>query len=235
MSDLTIREASQLIGRTAATIRRYIRSGRLKADKEVGKFGEEYRIRRDDLLALGFSPADPDERPSTELVLASNDPPPLAPTVAVPISLYNELLMKHEQLLVQYGMIRAGGQKLFEYKAEAEARVGELARAEERYQLLRARVVREIGLLRKRLRQSEAQVEERKIEITLLEDKIRRLEVAAAGAATHEGFETRITEIREKERSIAELSGRDYVAGPAAAPIEPWAPGGPPGRRKEDH
>ena len=32
---LTIREASQLIGRTSATVRRYIRSGRLKADKDL--------------------------------------------------------------------------------------------------------------------------------------------------------------------------------------------------------
>src|SRR5207247_83599 len=51
---LTIREASRLIGRTPATVRRYIRSGRLQAGKEIGKFGEEYKIRREDLQALGF-------------------------------------------------------------------------------------------------------------------------------------------------------------------------------------
>src|SRR5206468_9291773 len=108
---LTIREASRLIGRTPATVRRYIRSGRLRAEKEIGKFGEEYKIRRDDLLALGFS-AD-GELPvhvAREVPAARAQAPK---EVMVPCSLYNELLLKHEQLLVQYGMIRAGGQKLF--------------------------------------------------------------------------------------------------------------------------
>ncbi|HZN04069.1 MAG TPA: helix-turn-helix domain-containing protein, partial [Candidatus Polarisedimenticolia bacterium] len=118
MNDLTIREASRLIGRTPATLRRYIRSGRLAAAKEDGKFGEEYRIRREDLLALGFTPTAPDEElPQEALVRASSAPPAKVAQDAVPISLYNELLMKHEQILVQYGMIRAGGQKLLEFKA----------------------------------------------------------------------------------------------------------------------
>jgi excisionase family DNA binding protein len=239
MTDLTIREASQLIRRTPATIRRYIRSGRLKARKEMGKFGEEYRIRRDDLVALGFAPTEPEERPSVALVHAPASPPePVASSV--PIVLYNELMMKHEQLLVQYGMIRAGGQKLLEYKAEADSRVEDLRRAEDRYQRLRSRAVQEIGFLRKRLKQAEAQVEERKIEITLMQEKLKRLEMAAAEAATHEGFETRIGEIREKERTIAELSRADVatdqvVADPGVESTSTWRPGTSPGSRKEDH
>src|SRR6266571_3061296 len=98
---LTIREASQLIGRTSATVRRYIRSGRLMAEKEMGKFGEEYKIRREDLLALGFSTAmvpshensDTPVRPALDLPIQEG---------SVPVSLFNELLMKHEQILVQY-------------------------------------------------------------------------------------------------------------------------------------
>jgi len=235
MTDLTIREASQQIRRTPATIRRYIRSGRLKACKQMGKFGEEYRIRRDDLIALGFAPADPIERPSMALVPAS--PAPAA--LSVPISLYNELMMKHEQLLVQYGMIRAGGQKLLEYKAEADSRVDELRRAEQRYQTLRSRAVQEIGFLRKRLRQAESQIEERKIEITLMQEKLKRLEMAADEAATHEGFETRISEIRDKERTIEELSRADVaddreVSDPGAGSAV-WHRGAVPVSRKEDH
>ena len=158
------------------------------------------------------------------------------PAGSVPVMIYNELLMKHEQILVQYGMIRAGGQKLLEYKAEAEARSDELCRAEERYQTLRARAVREIGLLRKRLRQAEGQIEERKIEITLLQDKIKRLELAAGEAATHEGFETRISEIREKERAIADLSETESGRATPIQPPDTWVTGRPPGRRrKEDH
>jgi excisionase family DNA binding protein len=239
MTDLTIREASQQIRRTPATIRRYIRSGRLKARKEVGKFGEEYRIRREDLTALGFAAAGPEERPSESLVPVPVTPPETAAS-SVPISLYNELLMKHEQLLVQYGMIRAGGQKLLEYKAEADSRVEDLRLAEQRYQRLRSRAVQEIGFLRKRLRQAESQVEERKIEITLMQEKLKRLEMAASEAATHEGFETRIGEIRDKERTIAELSRAEdaadqKVVDPGAEAASCWRQDASPRPRKEDH
>jgi len=239
MTDLTIREASQQIRRTPATIRRYIRSGRLHARKQVGKFGEEYRIRRDDLIALGFAPADPGERPSTALVPAAAASSVHA-ALSVPISLYNELMMKHEQLLVQYGMIRAGGQKLLEYKAEADTRAEELRRAEQRYQTLRSRAVQEIGLLRKRLRQAESQIEERRIEITLMQEKLKRLEMAADEAATHEGFETRISEIRDKERTIEELSRADVAddregVDPGAGSAAAWRRGALPASRKEDH
>jgi len=239
MTDLTIREASLQIRRTPATIRRYIRSGRLKARKEVGKFGEEYRIRRDDLAALGFAAAGPEERPSESLVPVPVTPPETAAS-SVPISLYNELLMKHEQLLVQYGMIRAGGQKLLEYKAEADSRVEDLRLAEQRYQRLRSRAVQEIGFLRKRLRQAESQVEERKIEITLMQEKLKRMEMAASEAATHEGFETRIGEIRDKERTIAELSRAEdaadqKVVDPGAEAASSWRQDASPRPRKEDH
>src|SRR5258706_2710992 len=106
MTHLTIREAARLIGRTSATVRRYIRSGRLPAGKETGKFGEEYRIRREDLLALGL-PAPPPDLPVrvvAEGALAIPEPA----AWQVPLALYNELLMKHERILVQYGRIRAG-------------------------------------------------------------------------------------------------------------------------------
>src|SRR5213594_3948008 len=178
---LTIREASRLIGRTPATVRRYIRSGRLRAEKEMGKFGEEYKIRREDLLALGFSTAMVASHPVADM--------PLRPALdlpvqegSVPVSLFNELLMKHEQILVQYGMIRAGGQKLLEYKADAEAKNDALLRADERYRALRARAIKEIRFLRKHLRQAEIEVEDRNIEIVLLQEKIKRLDQAASAA-----------------------------------------------------
>src|SRR6267378_8698224 len=212
---LTIREASRLIGRTPATVRRYIRSGRLKAEKEIGKFGEEYKIRREDLQALGFS---------TDGELPARIPHPVpalrdtAPQeVMVPVSLYNELLLKHEQILVQYGMIRAGGQKLFEYKAVAEARDDELKKAEDRYQALRARALKEIQFLRKHLREAEIEVEERNIEITLLQEKIKRLDMAAAHAASVDTFDKSVVDIHQKERDIARIEADEPKA---AAPFD---------------
>jgi excisionase family DNA binding protein len=217
---LTIREASRLIGRTPATVRRYIRSGRLKADKEIGKFGEEYKIRREDLLSLGFS-AD-GELPATvpRPVPAVRDAVPQE--IMVPASLYNELLLKHEQILVQYGMIRAGGQKLFEYKAVAEAREDDLKTAEDRYQALRSRALKEIQFLRKHLREAELEVEERNIEITLLQEKIKRLEAAAAHAATADGFDKSLVEIRQKEHEIAQMEAESPKVSPQYDPAGDW-------------
>ncbi len=234
MTLLTIREASQLIGRTPATIRRYIRSGRLQAEKEIGKFGEEYKIRREDLLALGFSTSlVPSEGRGAALVLSPGTAP--AGETGVPLSLFNELLMKHEQILVQYGMIRAGGQKLLEYKADAEAKAEDLCRANERYQALRARAAREIKFLRKHLREAEVEIEDRNIEIVLLQEKVKRLEMAAAGAASNETLEDRVVEIRQKERAIADLEVARPQPSPSFDGPETWLEGYPPRSRGEDH
>ncbi len=234
MSLLTIREAAQLIGRTPATIRRYIRSGRLRAEKSEGKFGEEYRILRDDLLALGITSTP--IKDSEALQTRRPDPAPVHPTeVMVPISVYNELLMKHEQMLVQYGMIRAGGQKLLEFKVDSEAKAEELKQARERYQALRARAAREIKFLRKTVREAEIEIEERNIEITLMQEKIKRLESAAAGAAAADTFESQVEEIREKERSVARLEAPDPPAGRSFPAPENWMDVFSPGKRGEDH
>ncbi len=215
MAHLTIREASRLIERSPATIRRYIRSGRLRAEKEIGRFGEEYKIRREDLLALGFSAAPPSDAMALQREPVQVEVQrPAAQETMVPASLFNDLLMKHEQLLVQYGMIRAGGQKLLEYKADAESKDEALAGAEERYQALRARAIKEIRFLRKHLRQAEIEVQDRNIEIVLLQEKIKRLDRAAAGAAVPEGLDKQVGDIRSKERAIARM---EAAAGTAAA------------------
>jgi excisionase family DNA binding protein len=219
MSDLTIREASRLIGRTPATLRRYIRSGRLHAEKEIGKFGEEYRIRRDDLLALGFTPAEPDTTPAGTLMRAPSSPPAPQVTEAVPISLYNELLMKHEQILVQYGMIRAGGQKLLEFKADAEQKTEELQRQQERYQALRQRALKEIGLLRKRLREMEIVLEERNIAIAVLEERVRHGEEPP----------------RERPQPLHEILAQEDRPQPTMVAAASYGAGFPPLDRKDDH
>jgi len=217
---LTIREASQLVGRTPATIRRYIRSGRLKAEKEIGKFGEEYKIRREDLLALGLAAqSDLPARTAASVPAALEQEPREA---MVPVSLFNDLLMKHEQILVQYGMIRAGGQKLLEYKAAAESREDDLRRAEDRYQALRSRAVKEIQFLRKHMREAEIEVEERNIEITLLQEKIKRLELAAAHAATVDTFDRSLVEIRQKEREIAQMEAEAPKSPASYDPTAEW-------------
>jgi excisionase family DNA binding protein len=237
MTHLTIREASQLIGRTSATIRRYIRSGRLKAEKQIGKFGEEYRIPREDLLALGFTPAGPgDGREAGTLVRAPSAPPVPAAPDFVPLSLYNELLMKHEQILVQYGMIRAGGQKLLEYKADAESKAEEIRDARERYDALRQRALKEIGLLRKQVREMEIRLEERGIEVTLLQEKVDGLEQAPAGRRVAlDSVASSLHEVRQQQQAVADLLAEDPRSLAGGVGVRPIASGYPPLDRKDDH
>jgi excisionase family DNA binding protein len=237
MTHLTIREASQLIGRTPATIRRYIRSGRLKAEKQIGKFGEEYRIPREDLLALGFTPAEPgDDRGSGTLVRAPAAAPAAVAPDVVPLSLYNELLMKHEQILVQYGMIRAGGQKLLEYKADAESKAEEIRDARERYDALRQRALKEIGLLRKQVREMEIRLEERGIEVTLLQEKIEGLARAPAGRRIAlDSVASSLHDVRQQQQAVADLLAEDPRGLAGGVGVRPIASGYPPLDRKDDH
>lgn len=238
MPFVTIREAAHLVGRTSATIRRYIRAGRLPARKDPGKFGEEYHISREDLLALGLtaSPAGP----STTAMVPVAAPAPLMNPMSlhgeplVPASVFNELLMKHEQMLVQYGMIRAGGQKLLEYKAAVEEKAQEIQRIRGRFEDLRARAGKEIRFLRKHLRQAEIEVEDRNIEIVLLQEKIKRLEKVASDATRIEGVDRALAEIREKEESIARIESAASTS--AALPADgAWLDPYERGRGNEDH
>lgn len=49
---LSIAEAADHLGLAAKTIRRWVRSGKLPAELQEGRFGDEYRIRETDLEAL---------------------------------------------------------------------------------------------------------------------------------------------------------------------------------------
>ena len=210
MTTLTIRQASEVVGRAPATIRRYIKSGRLPAAKDQGKFGEEFRIRLEDLQGLGLARAEP---PDAAPAPPSSDLPvrwaPAAPAEAgIPRDLYSELVMKHERLLVQYGMVRAGGVKLLEARADLEAKDSLLAEREREIREIKERSEREIGFLQSHLRQAEIEIEDRNIEIALLQEKLRRLEVAAAGAAAVRSFD-------EEVRTMQDRGGAEMDAVPA--------------------
>jgi hypothetical protein len=206
MKTLTIREASEAIGRAPATIRRYIKSGRLPAEKEQGKFGEEFKIQPEALQALGIvrgSQLVP-RAPRQETLPARS----LAEEISqryVPRELYSELVMKHERLLVQYGMVRAGGRKLLEYRAEAEMKEALLAEREVEIREIRERSEKEIGFLQHHLRQAEIEIEDRNIEINLLQEKVRRLEMATAGASAIRSFDEQVRNFREKEEQLSRL------------------------------
>src|SRR5262245_10678144 len=182
MGQYTLREAAEITGRSVTTLRRYIRSGRLAADKTPGRFGPEFTVNPESLEASGFEIRTDRHETNGAVALAAAPEAPRAASDAiaplprggglervlldyVPADLYRELAMKHEQLLVQYGMIRASGQKLYEFRDEAERRSEDLARAGEQIKTLQDRASREIGALKGKIREAELDLESRNIEI----------------------------------------------------------------------
>ena len=214
MKTLTIRQASEALGRAPATIRRYIKTGRLPAEKEKGKFGEEFRIGLENLEALGLVKGEILAEPSSPAPssLPTRWAAELPAERTVPRDLYNELVMKHERLLVQYGMIRASGQKMLEARGELDMKDSLLAEREGEIREIRERSEKEIGFLQNHLRQAEIEIEDRNIEIALLQEKVRGLEMVAASAEAVRSFDEEVRSIRERE---------DLTPSEAAAPSLP--------------
>ncbi|MBP7149808.1 MAG: hypothetical protein KBD01_19960 [Acidobacteria bacterium] len=195
---MTLKQAAGRTGLSATTLRRYIKSGRLKARLVPGRYGPEYVVGDEELAALGFADAAPDEQPAgappalpvpAQHAVVPAPPvaaaPPAVPAAdAVPSLLYRELLMKHEHLLVQYGMLRASGQQLLEVRREAERRAHDSRRAAEELERLREKHAREIGQLKARLRQSELALAEREDEIQRLRRELQRAEMVRRNAET---------------------------------------------------
>lgn len=224
MERLTLRQASERSGLSPSILLRYVRSGRLAAYGTAGAdaAGED---------GLRFSPADLEAAGLPRGHALEARPTPGVPVPAseageaVPLTLYRELLMKHEQLLVQYGMVRVGGARLYELKAEAEQRAAELGRVREALRAAEKAHREALAELRGRLRRSELALQERETRIASLENKIRGLELVTRNAVTTESIEKRFLEVLDKEREVESLL---LGAEPAAPPPDPP-------RRRRDH
>lgn len=215
---MTLRQAAEKTGLSATTLRRYIKSGRVKARLVPGRYGPEYAVGDEDLCGAGLldpesesqPPATVLRRPVVDPIQLSAPPPASLSADIVPGMLYRELLMKHEHLLVQVGMLRAGGRHLYENRQELEKQAEETARANEELQKMRDRHAREIGMLKTRLRQAELALAERDEEIQRLRRELLRQEMAQRNAST----------LRSIEREFARRVSRDSVPleEPPAAP-----------------
>jgi len=204
MERFTLRDAAYRTARSVTTLRRYIRAGRLQAEKVDGRYGPEYTVSEDDLRAAGF---DVEPLPAAALrgeSAALAHPHQAVARDAVPSSLFHELQMKHEQLLVQYGMIRAGGLRLLEWKAEAEASRESAAREREEGEQMRQRLLREITDLRKRLREAELELEGRQIELAALREKVGTLE-RGSRAPDPKALERQLEALAEQRRRVDRL------------------------------
>ena len=228
MEKLTLRDAAERTSLSITTLRRYIRSGRLAADKTPGRYGPEYTISIPALEQAGVrafaepasargadasAPAPQGASETRALALAGPSAREMVPSgiseaflrEMIPIDLFRELSMKHEQLLVQYGMVRVGGQRMMEYKLEAE-RLGDALRlAESGAREESERTSREITFLKKHLREAELEIETKNQDIAALRERVRMLELLNRNAITNESIEQQFMKVFDKRLELEEM------------------------------
>jgi len=211
MARMTLREAAERTSRSITTLRRYIRGGRLQAELRDGRYGPEYFVEEEDLMAAGLdASADDDER----------DLEPLGQTRAlarlvqdsVPLRLYQELQMKHEQLLVQYGMVRAAGLRGVEAREREAETERKLEAALRDLAELRRQLRQQPEALTRKLRETELELEGKRLEADALAEKVRTLEMLTRNSITNETVERRFSALMEQARRVRQLS----TARPAA-------------------
>ena len=223
MERMTLREAAQRTSRSITTLRRYIRSGRLHAEKRLGRFGPEYFLSVEGLAEAGLDTT-ADE---VSTALAARPSAPLAPAGlraardAVPLSLYLELQMKHEQLLVQYGMVRTTGLRALEIQAELERKNVELEAAGVRLARLARESRRDREQRDQELRRARLELEGRALEIAALREKVRALEMLTRNAVTNESIEEQFQQVMDQSRRVDRLRTRAWKLVTPSRPAKP--------------
>jgi hypothetical protein len=241
MEPISLREAAERTARSVTTLRRYIRSGRLSAEKLPGRFGPEYVVTDEQLSAAGLEPEERGAGAAAEthgdagrsaLAVRSTSAMAAGPASwdrvfreSVPISLYHDLQLKHEQLLVQYGMVRAGGLRVLEMQAELAARGGQVEEAQAENTRVKLRLAKEAGELRKRLREAELELEGRRIEVAALREKVRGLEMLTRNTVTNEAIDRQFSNVMDQIRRVDRLTAEHEVREPASG--APWPARGP--------
>jgi len=241
MERINLREAARRTARSVTTLRRYIRSGGLVADKLPGRFGPEYFVTAEQLQAAGLNAPEPGDAgneaersasPGSALAARARSSLSVASAPldrflreSVPITLFQELQMKHEQLLVQYGMVRAGGLRVLDMQAELETRRRQIEDAQAENTRVKERLAREAGDLRKRLREAELELEGRRVETAALREKVRGLEMLTRNRVTNEEIDRQFSDVMEQMRRVERLTAERDVKD--KAPSSPW-PGGRP-------
>jgi hypothetical protein len=159
----------------------------------------------------GITPLDAgtdDESPDAESdALVTGSPARELPTIAsapdrVPAELFRELQWKHEQLLVQYGMMRAGGLRAVELREQLTERDREIERQRQELGALRRRQAEEIGRLERELRQARFDLEGRNLEVAALEQKVRGLELLTRNRVTSESIDEQYDRLVQQAHRI---------------------------------
>ncbi len=206
MKRMNLREAADRTMRSVTTLRRYLRSGRLMAEKIDGRYGPEYFVTERELKKAGLLfEAEKPAGEETGLVaaasgLASASLPYSLETV--PLGLYQELQMKHEQLLVQYGMVRAAGMRVMELQNEVQTRTEEIQSLKARIALSKAKLHDAAAPFRSQARKAELELKGRQLEIDALKEKVRGLEILTRNAATTDSIERQFSDLLAQKETV---------------------------------
>lgn len=218
MEPLSLREAALRTTLSVTTLRRYIRSGRLRAQKQNGRFGPEYFVSEEDLSAAGL-----ELTPSSGASKNPQAPQQSAISLerifrdSVPGDMYRELQMKHEQLLVQYGMVRAAGLRVMESREEAETRKSQVEDLQNQLSRLKESHARDSDDLRRKARSASLEAEEARLEAAALREKVRALEILTRNAVTTETIDRKFEQILSQSRRIERIEDRF----PSSEPLPP--------------
>lgn len=206
MKRMNLREASDRTMRSVTTLRRYLRSGRLMAEKIDGRYGPEYFVTERELKEAGllFEPEKLAGKETALIATGSGLPAVLLPNSAetVPLTLYQELQMKHEQLLVQYGMVRAAGMRVMELQNEVLARTEEIQSLKARIALSKAKLHDAAAPFRSQARKAELELQGRQLEIDALHEKVRGLEMLTRNAVTTDSIERQFSDLLAQEETV---------------------------------
>ncbi|HKQ61342.1 MAG TPA: hypothetical protein VJS92_08610 [Candidatus Polarisedimenticolaceae bacterium] len=205
---MTLREAAQRTSRSITTLRRYIRSGRLHAEKQHGRFGPEYYVGEQELLQAGLQPREDAAGQALALTSAATVPALRGRALrdAVPLVLYQELQMKHEQLLVQYGMVRTGGLRVMQLQGELESRERELGELRNDGARARKHFADEAARLREELQRAQGELSARELEIAAYQEKVKALELLTRNAVTTEAIEQQFDAVMTQSRRVDQLT-----------------------------
>lgn len=206
MKRMNLREAADRTLRSVTTLRRYLRSGRLKAEKIDGRYGPEYFVTERELSEAGLLfEAEKPTGETTDLTAGGSSLPVASlpySTETVPLTLFQELQMKHEQLLVQYGMVRAAGMRVMELQNEVVARTEEAQGLKAQIALTRAKLFDASAPYRTQARKAELELKGRQLEIDALKEKVRGLEMLTRNAVTTETIERQFTDLLAQEEKV---------------------------------
>lgn len=210
MEKMTLRAAAERSARSITTLRRYIRNGRLKAEKRPGRFGPEYFVLDLDLEGAGLRP-DPGQPERLPAPVAAAGALERVFRESVPLSLFHELQLKHEQILVQYGMVRAAGLRALELQAAVETRDRDLEECRSEIASLKQSLVREGGFVGQKLREAELELEGRGLEIEALREKVRALELLTRNAVMTESIERQFAQVMEQASRVDRMRGSEEI------------------------